>query len=99
MVLGLLVSSGGYPLSYSLFNGSQYEGYTMIPMIDDFKQRFNLGNDFIVVPDSGLMNADNLKLLRDAGYKYVIGSRIKSEKKAVKEKILAWEKKDGEFFE
>ena len=99
VVLGLLVSSGGYPLSYSLYNGSQYEGYTMIPMIDDFKQRYNLGDDFVVVADSGLMNADNLKLLRAAGYKYVIGARIKSEGKAVKEKILAWDKKDGEFFE
>ena len=99
VVLGLLVSKGGYPLSYSLYNGSQYEGYTMIPMIDDFKQRFNLGKDFVVVADSGLMNTDNLKLLRDAGYKYVIGARIKSEKKAVKDKILAWEKKKDEFFE
>lgn len=27
VVLGLLVSEGGYPLSYSLFNGSQYEGF------------------------------------------------------------------------
>ena len=99
VVLGLLVSEGGYPLSYSLYNGSQYEGYTMIPMVDDFKQRFNLGKDFVVVADSGLMNADNLKLLRDGGYKYVIGARIKGEKKAVKEWILSWEKKDGEYIE
>ena len=56
VVLGLLVSEGGYPLSYSLFNGSQYEGFTMIPMIDDFKQRFTIGDDFVVVADSGLMN-------------------------------------------
>lgn len=55
VVLGLLVSEGGYPLSYSLFNGSQYEGYTMIPLIDDFKQRFSLGKDFVVVADSGLI--------------------------------------------
>lgn len=99
VVLGLLVSRGGYPLSYSLYNGRQYEGYTMIPMIDDFKQRYDLGEDFVIVADSGLMNADNLKLLRKAGYKYVIGARIRSEKKAVKDEILAWEKKDGEFFE
>ncbi len=52
-VLGMLVSEGGYPLSYSLFNGSKYEGFTMIPMIDDFKQRFTPGDDFIVVADSG----------------------------------------------
>ena len=99
VVLGLLVSRGGYPLSYSLYNGSQYEGYTMIPMIDDFRQRFNLGEDFIVVADSGLMSAENVKLLRDAKYKYVIGARIKGEKKAVKQKILGWEKKNGDFFE
>ena len=99
VVLGLLVGRDGYPLSYSLYNGSQYEGHTMIPMIDDFRQRFNLGEEFIVVADSGLMNADNVKLLRDAGYKYVIGARIKGEKNAAKERILGWAKKDGEFFE
>lgn len=33
VVLGLLVSRGGYPLSYSLFNGSQYEARTMIPVV------------------------------------------------------------------
>lgn len=99
VVLGLLVSADGYPLSYSLYNGKQYEGYTMIPMIDDFKQRFNLGGDFVVVADSGLMNAENLKLLRDAKYKYVIGARIKSEKKGIREKILGWEKKSGDFYE
>ncbi len=30
IILGLLVSAGGYPLSYAVFNGSQYEGRTMI---------------------------------------------------------------------
>ena len=99
VVLGLLVSKDGYPLSYSLYNGTQYEGYTIVPMIDDFKQRFNLGEDFVVVADSGLMNADNLRLLRDAKYKYVIGARIKSEKEGVKEEILSWEKKSGDFYE
>jgi hypothetical protein len=41
VVLGLLVSREGYPLSYSLFNGSQYEGYTMIPVVEDFVQRID----------------------------------------------------------
>lgn len=99
VVLGLLVSEGGYPLSYSLFNGSQYEGYTMIPMIDDFRQRFKLGDDFVVVADSGLMSDDNVKLLREAGYKYIIGARIKSEKKAVKDWIFSHEKRDGQYIE
>ncbi|MBD1430174.1 hypothetical protein H8B04_11460 [Sphingobacterium sp. DN04309] len=42
IVLGLLVSDNGYPLSYSMFNGTQYEGHTMIPIVEDFITRFNL---------------------------------------------------------
>lgn len=99
VVLGLLVSEGGYPLSYSLFNGSQYEGFTMIPMIDDFKQRFTLGEDFVVVADSGLMNKNNVTLLRQAGYRYVFGARIKSESKTVKDWILSLEKADKACYE
>lgn len=70
IVLGLLVSEDGYPLSYSIFNGSQYEGRTMIPVIDDSVQRFSL-TDFVVVADSGLMSAKNIALLETAGYKYI----------------------------
>ena len=95
VVLGLLVSEGGYPLSYSLFNGSQYEGFTMIPMIDDFKQRFTLGDDFVVVADSGLMNRNNVTLLQQAGYKYILGARIKNESIDVKQWILSLDKKDN----
>ena len=95
VVLGLLVSEGGYPLSYSLFNGSQYEGFTMIPMIDDFKQRFTLGDDFVVVADSGLMNRNNVTLLQKAGYRYILGARIKNENKDVKQRILSLDKKDN----
>lgn len=95
VVLGLLVSEGGYPLSYSLFNGSQYEGFTMIPMIDDFKQRFTLGDDFVVVADSGLMNKNNVRLLQQVGYKYILGARIKNENSTVKQWILSLDKEDN----
>ncbi len=94
-MFGLLVSEGGYPLSYSLFNGSQYEGFTMIPMIDDFKQRFTLGDDFVVIADSGLMNKNNVKLLQQAGYKYILGARIKNESSDVKQWNLSLNKEDN----
>jgi hypothetical protein len=98
IVLGLLVSMGGYPLSYSIFKGNQYEGYTMIPVIDEFVRKFSL-NDFVVVADSGLINATNILLLEQAGYKYIIGNRIKNESDAVKGWILAQEKADKQFWE
>ena len=87
IILGLLVSADGYPLSYSIFNGAQYEGRTMIPIIDDFIQRFNI-KDFIVVADSGLLNKTNVDLLRQAGYKYILGARIKKESADIVEWML-----------
>ena len=98
VVLGLLVSRDGYPLSYSLFNGSQYEGRTMLPIVEDFVQRFNL-EDFVVVADSGLMNKTNISLLESAGYKYIIGARIKNETEEIKQWILSLDKTDGYFYE
>jgi len=98
VVLGLLVSRGGYPLAYSLFNGSQYEGYTMIPIVEDFVERFKL-EDFVVVADSGLLNQKNISLMESGGYKYIVGARIKNENQEIKDWILSLEKKEGTFYE
>ena len=91
IVLGLLVSRDGYPLSYNIFNGAQYEGRTMIPIIDDFVQRFSL-TDFIVVADAGLLSRKNIALLKQAGYKFILGGRIKKESKSVQDWVLSLEK-------
>ncbi|MDE7426923.1 MAG: IS1634 family transposase [Muribaculaceae bacterium] len=91
IVLGLLVSRDGYPLSYNVFNGAQYEGRTMIPIIDDFVQRFSL-TDFIVVADAGLLSRKNITLLKQAGYKFILGGRIKKESKSVQDWVLSLEK-------
>ncbi len=88
VVLGLLVSRNGYPLSYSLFNGSQFEGRTMLPIVDDFVQRFNL-TDFVVVSDAGLMSRKNIALLKSAGYKFILGGRIKKEAESVKDWLFS----------
>lgn len=98
VVLGLLVSKNGYPLSYSIFNGSQYEGRTMLPVVEDFVQRFKL-DDFIIVADSGLMNQSNISLLESGNYKYIIGARIKNESNEIKTWILSLPKQDGAFCE
>lgn len=98
IILGLLVCENGYPLAYSLFNGAQYESYTMIPLIDDFKQRFGI-NDFIVVADSGFMITRNLDLLRRGGYKFIVGARIKKSSGSLKEWITSLPHEENAFHE
>ena len=70
----------------------------MLPIVEDFVQRFNL-DDFVVVADSGLMSKSNISLLQSGGYKYIVGARIKNETEVVKRNILAIPKHDNEFHE
>lgn len=94
IVLGLLVSKGGYPLAYEIFPGNKFEGHTMLPVIDAFKDKYNLGK-LVVVADSGLLSNDNIALLQEKGYEFIIGARIKNEKESVKRKILSLNLENG----
>jgi transposase len=94
IVLGLLVSKGGYPLAYEIFAGNKFEGHTMLPVIDGFKEKYNL-NKLVVVADSGLLSNENIIQLQEKGYEFIIGARIKNEKENVKQKILSLNLENG----
>jgi len=98
IVLGLLVSAGGYPLAYSVHEGNKYEGHTMLPAVEDFVKKFDL-KDFVVVADSGLMNKDNIGDLEAKNYKYILGAKIKTESKEIKSWIFSLQKQNGAFYE
>jgi transposase len=95
IVLGLLVSIGGYPLVYDIFEGNKFEGHTMLPVVEGFKLKYKL-TKLVVVADSGLMSAANVDELQSKGYEYILGARIKNEKQNIQEKILALSLKNGE---
>lgn len=87
IVLGLLVSTGGYPLAFELFEGNKFEGHTMLPVLDSFKEKYNL-KKLVIVADSGLLSSQNITELQAKGYEFILGARIKNEKQKVKNEIL-----------
>lgn len=93
--LGLLVSLGGYVIGYDIFEGSIYEGHTLIPVIEKLSKKFNLSKP-IVVADAGLLSNENIIALEQNDYKYILGARIKSESKQIKQQILLAALNDGE---
>ena len=98
IIPGLLVSIGGYPLAYCIYEGNKYEGHTMLPVVTEFVRKYSL-DDFIVVADSGLMNGNNIADLESNGYKYIIGAKIKNESKKIQEWILAQPKVNCQMIE
>lgn len=98
ILLGLLVSENGYPLDYEIFEGNKFEGHTMLPVIEAFKQKYNM-QQLIVVADAGLMSNKNIQQLIDKQYSFIIGARIKNETQLVQAKIRALKLEDGQSIE
>ena len=77
IVLGLLVSQNGYPLAYDIFEGNKFEGHTMLPVVDAFKEKYQLGQ-LTIIADSGLLSNPNIEQLLGKGYEFILGARIKN---------------------
>lgn len=95
IVLGLLVSKNGYPLAYEIFSGNQFEGHTMLPVIDRFKKQYGI-DKLVIVADSGLLSRNNVELLIDKGYEFILGARIKAESQEIKKKIHSLQLTNGQ---
>lgn len=94
IVLGLLVSKNGYPLAYEIFEGNKFEGHTMLPVIDAFKNKYHI-EQLVVIADSGLLSKSNVETLQEKGYEFILGARIKNEAHGIKKKILALDLSNG----
>lgn len=75
--VGLLVDPGGFPLEVHLFEGNKAETTTLIPVLTAFARRHGV-RDMVVVADAGMLSAANLNSLEDAGFGFIVGSRITS---------------------
>jgi transposase len=95
ILLGLLVSTLGYPLAYEIFEGNKFEGHTMLPVIEAFKNKYQI-ESLVVIADAGLLSNDNIEQLQSKGYKYILGARIKNESLFTRKQILSLSLGNGE---
>jgi transposase len=87
VVMGLLIDSNGLPIGYELFPGNTFDGKTMVAALGNIQKRFGI-NKVIIVADRGLNSKGNLTAIKEAGYGYIVASKIKGLKKQVKEQIF-----------
>ncbi len=73
--VGLLVDPGGFPLEVHMFEGNKAETTTLIPVLTAFAQRHAI-TAMVVVADAGMLSATNLNQLQDAGFSFIVGSRL-----------------------
>lgn len=95
VLLGLLVTREGLPISYEIFEGDLSEKKTFIPLLKRAQDKFGFGKP-IVVADAGLLSRKNIADLVADGYEYILGARLKNENATVKQRVLKLKLKEGE---
>jgi hypothetical protein len=94
ILLALLVGVDGQPLAYEVFEGNKFEGHTLIPVVQSFKEKYELPS-LTIVADAGLLSADNIAELIRLEYPFILGARLKNETDTLKQKILSHTFKDN----
>ena len=88
VVLALMTTERGLPVGYELFSGNTFEGSTLIKTMDKLSKFYELKGVYLVA-DRGMFSKGNVKELDSRGVKFVIGARLKSLRRDLKEEILS----------
>lgn len=75
ILVGLIVTKEGFPVSFSLFEGNTFEGHTLIPVILAFKKKHAVEH-LTVVADAAMISHQNMLALQAAGLDYIVGARL-----------------------
>lgn len=75
IVIGLMVTAQGFPVSYEIFAGNTFEGATFLPSILAFKALHKI-KTLTIVADAAMLSMDNVKKLVEHKLTYIVGARL-----------------------
>lgn len=88
VVLALVTNRDGIPITYELFPGNMYEGKTLIEIIENLKNNYDVKN-IVLVADRAMFNEANLSLMEENEIRYVVAAKLRSMSAAIKDEILS----------
>ena len=87
VVLALITTTDGLPITYRLFPGNTYEGHTLLAMVEDLKNHYEISN-ILIVADRAMFTQKNLDLMDSQNVNYIVASKLKTLPKSLKKQIL-----------
>lgn len=75
ILIALMVSKEGFPITYEIFSGNTFEGHTMLPVVKKFIDKYQVKN-FTIVADAAMISTENTMLLRENKINYIVGARL-----------------------
>lgn len=71
--IGLVVTEDGLPLGYEVFEGNRHDSKTIETIVDAMEKKYGRSQRIWVL-DRGMISEPNLKMLRDRGGRYIVGT-------------------------
>jgi transposase len=87
VVVGFIVDGEGRPIGFDFFPGNTFEGHTLEAALVKLKQRYAIKR-VVVVADRGINSKLNLHKIKEMGFDYVVGSRLRSLPKIQQGEVL-----------
>jgi len=84
--IGLVVTRDGFPLGYEVFAGNRRDSTTLQEIVKRMEERYGSAGRIWAV-DRGMIDAANLKWLKERGSKYIVGTP-KGELKRFEQELL-----------
>ena len=92
VLLALIVTREGLPVSYEVLPGATHEGHSLAPALQDMMKRHGIGRA-ICVADRGMLSRDNMAAMETLGLGFIVGARLRGLPRAVQKRIhtAAWQ--------
>ncbi len=75
ILVALMVTKEGFPISYEIFSGNTFEGHTIIPVVKSFIKKHQV-KECTIVADAAMISSENVKQLVENKINYIVGARL-----------------------
>ncbi len=73
IVVGMVFDQYGFEMAHKIFEGNQHDAKSLVEMVDELNASVAPGAEKpLVIIDAGIATADNLALLREHGFRYLV---------------------------
>ena len=73
--ISLVIDDNAIPIDFQMYSGCASEYKTMVSSIEEIKKKYNIKNT-IVVADRGINSAENMQMLLDKGYGFLVAQKV-----------------------
>lgn len=87
ILFSMLIDVNKNPIGYRIYQGNTYEGDTFERALKDLRTAYQIDN-VIVVADRGMLSKKNIGLIQENGYEFILGERLKTLPKEVKDTLV-----------